>query len=450
MSRRPVRRFPRSFATLAVAVVGALGGGNVLASGFQLKENDALALGRAFAGSTAAPGDAAVVVNNPAAMSEFATSTFQADVTVINFATYYHGGGTDAIGQPLAGGHGGDGGTTKPVPAMFFLMPVGDRFRFGAAISAPFGFVTEYKDNWIGRYSGLKSDLQTVAVTLSGSWAVTDEFSLGLSAIAQRTKAELTSAVNFGAVLAANPNLPPGLFLPQSADGFAGIKGDDWGYGWQLGLLWKPTDSDRIGFSFRSEIDHTLTGDARFVVPAAVQAVFDASGLPVFQNTGASAKLTTPKEATLSWWHTLNERISFGADISYTGWSSLKGLVVDYRNPAQPSSGEDFDWNNTLFGSVGMDYRLNPRWTVRGGLAYDQTPTHTETRTARVPDGDRTWLSVGLTYEPGDTMSFSAGYVYLIVDDARVGGATSATGDRLVGRFESEGNLLGISGQLRF
>jgi long-chain fatty acid transport protein len=443
-TERPLR------ALLPATILLALVAGDASASGFQLNENEARGMGRAYAGSTAAPDDAAVVVNNPAAMSEFERPLFQADLTAINFSTEFHGGGSDAIGQPLHGGYGGDGGATKPVPALYFATPFGDRWHLGAGISAPFGFVTDWDDGWMGRYQAQKSELQSVALTLSAAWTVSERFSLGASLVAQHTSAELTSAVNFGAILGANPNLPPGLFLPQSADGFAKIDGDDWGYGWQLGALWKPTDRDRIGFTYHSQIDHTLEGDADFTVPDIVQGVFDQAGVTAFQDTGGKADFDTPWVATASWWHALNERVSFGADLSYTHWSSLRELVVRYGNPAQPDSGEAFDWDNTWFGSVGMDYRLDDKWTLRGGLALDQSPTHEETRTPRVPDETRKWVSVGLTYEWSDRADVSLGYVHLFVDDAKVSGSSSATGDRLQGHFEDEGNLFAISGQIRF
>ncbi len=437
-------------ALLPIAIVLSLVACDAAASGFQLKENDARGMGRAYAGSAAAPDDAAVVVNNPAAMSELDRPVFQADLTAIQFETEFHGGGTDAIGQPLHGNNGGDGGVTKPVPAIYFATPYGDRWHFGAGLSAPFGFVTEWNDGWVGRYQAQKSELESIALTLSAAWELSDSFSLGASLLAQHTSAELTSAVNFGAILAANPNLPPGLFLPQSADGFAKVEGDDWGYGWQLGALWKPTAQDRIGFAYHSQIDHTLEGDADFTVPSIVQGVFDQGGVTAFRDVGGKADFATPWFVTGSWWHTANERLSFGVDVSYTHWSSLKELVVRYENPAQPDSREDFDWNNTWFGSIGMDYRLDSRWTLRGGLAIDQSPTHEETRTPRVPDETRKWLALGLTYQWSDRTDISLGYVHLFVDDSEVGPASSATGDSLQGHFENESNLLAISGQVRF
>ena len=191
---------PLALAVLSVAVVGALVPGLASASAFQLKENSAMGLGRAYAGSATAGGDVSVVTNNPAAMSDLKGTYLQADVTGINFSTKFHGSAHDALGRPISGGNGGDAGTTLPVPALFFATQVSDRVHVGAGFSVPFGFQTEYDRDWVGRYNGIKSKFQSLDATLSASFDVSDNFALGVSAIAQRTSAELTSAINFNAV----------------------------------------------------------------------------------------------------------------------------------------------------------------------------------------------------------------------------------------------------------
>lgn len=436
-------------ALLPAAIILGLVAQGAFAAGFQLKEDDVAGLGRAYAGSTAAPDDAAVVFNNPAAMIDLRQPVIQADVTGVNFSTNFHGGGTDALGQPLTGGNGGDGGTTKAIPAIFFAMPVNDRFALGASVTVPFGFVTNYDPGWVGRYQALESQLESLDITVSAAYALTDQFSVGASVIGQRTTASLSQAVNFGTILATNPALPPGAFLPQGADGYAKIHGNDWGYGWQLGFLWKPTDADRIGFNYHSKIDHTLSGTATFGVPANVAPIFAAAPGNLFANGGANADFDTPAYAEGSWWHTLNDQWSFGADVGYTNWSTLKGLTVNYNNPAQPASTEVFNWGNTWFGSVGAEYKFDPAWTLRAGLAIDGTPTSADTRDPRVPDATRRWVTVGLGYKPNSNWNVDLGYAHLFVNDAHVQDV-SPTGDLLAGYFESKGNLFGASAQYKF
>jgi len=429
-------------AALPLALAAAFAGQTAHASGFQLKENSAEGLGRSFAGSAAAPDDCSVVANNPAAMSMVKEGCFQADITAINFSTKFHGSGQDFLGNPLTGGDGGDGGTTQPVPAIYFVHAIDPQFALGASVTVPFGFQTEYNDQWVGRYDSLKSKLQSPALTFSASWKVNDEFALGASIIAQRTSATLTQAIDFGTILAGPTN---GALLPQEADGFGSLKGDDWGYGFGLGLLWHVTPNDNFGINFHSQIDHTIEGDGKFLVPSNVLPLLGGA----FVDSPGKADFDTPAFATLSWWHTVDDHISFGADLGYTHWSSFDKLVVHYSNPAQPDAVSIFDWRDSWYGSFGGDYRLDQNWTLRAGVAYDQTPTKDATRDSRVPDGSRTWLSFGVGYRVSEDLKFDFGYAHLWVDDGTVN-HLSATFSTLVGDFQSSGNLLAVSGQWRF
>lgn len=466
---------PLMLAALAAAVAGALAvPEQARASAFQLKENSAKALGRAFAGSAAAGDDASVVVNNPAGMSLLRGSTFQADVTAVNFSAKFHGQSYDAFGRPVSGGNGGDGGATLPVPALFVTTQLGTRWHVGFGLSAPFGFQTDYDHGWKGRYQARRSKFQSLDATLSASYDVTDAFALGVSAIAQRTNAELTSAVNFNAVglglvqqgVAAGAFTPAqgqalaaqvGALVPPGTDGEARIKGDDWAYGWQLGALWKLTPNDRLALDYRSKISHKLKGTANFSVPPAVQALLgnpavapllSASGGVPFTHTSGSAPFTTPAIATASYWHQA-ERFGFGIDLSWTKWDVFKQLRVDYGNPAQPSTIEQFNWRNSWFASVGGEYYASDKWTLRYGVAVDSSPTYNATRDARVPDSTRKWVTFGVGYRPAQNFELNLGLAHIFVNHAHID-ETDATGDRLVGNFDDAGNLLSLSAAYHF
>jgi long-chain fatty acid transport protein len=464
---------PLAMAALAVAVAGALAlPGRADASAFQLKENSAKALGRAFAGSATAGGDASVVVNNPAAMTLLKGNTFQADVTAINFSAKFSGSATDAFGRPISGGNGGDAGTTLPVPALFMTSQISDRLHVGFGLNAPFGFKTEYDRNWMGRYHAIKSDFKSLDATFSLSYDVNDQFSLGLSAIAQKTSAELTSAVNFntvglnlvqqaalgGAITPADAqalSAQVNAIVPPGTDGYARIKGDDWAYGYQIGAFWKISPNDHLGLAYRSKIKHTLTGSANFQVPASVSALLGSpqvapllGGAVPFTHTQGTAPFTTPAVATLSYWHQ-GTRYGFGADLSWTNWTVFKELRVSYANPAQPDSVEAFNWRNSYFVSVGGEYYPSDKLTVRYGVALDTTPTYSAVRDARVPDSTRHWITFGLGYKATDKLELNAGYAHIFVNSAHVDNHSS-TGDTLVGNFADKGNLLSLSAAYHF
>ncbi|MDR2872800.1 MAG: outer membrane protein transport protein, partial [Xanthomonadaceae bacterium] len=179
---------------LVTGIAGALACGHVHAAAFQLKENSAKGQGRAFAGSISAPGDASVVGTNPAAMRLLDGKQFQFDVSVISFSAKYRGEGHDALGRPLSGGNGGNAGTIAPVPAAYVHFPVGEKLHFGASLMVPYGFETKYNRNWMGRYHGTKTKLQTADLGLSMSYDVNPYVSFGASVFAERADVELSNA----------------------------------------------------------------------------------------------------------------------------------------------------------------------------------------------------------------------------------------------------------------
>lgn len=442
---------------LAFGIAGALAVGQVHASGFQIKENSVKALGRAFAGSAVVGGDASVVSTNPAAMTQFEGTAFQADVTVIDLGFEFEGSGTDALGRPMTGGDGGNAGDVIPVPAMSFVHKLDNGVALGAMVSAPFGLVTDYDNDWVGRYWADKSDLQTVDLTLSGAYDIIPErFSVGLGVIYERADVTLSRAVDFGTILCAgsgnplncaNPAFP---YHPQANDGHAEVEGDSTGWGWLIGTTLRPTDKLSIGLSYRSEIDHEIEGSVDWTVPGAVRAGLNANPrtAPLFVNGPARADLTTPSVTTLSVAYQFTDRFAMMADWSQTGWESLREVNIDFANP-DPNSIEEFDWDDTQFWSLGAEYKLNEAWTLRGGYAYDETPTHIETRTPRLPDEDRQWLSLGASWQATPNLEVNFAYTYLKADDPEID-LIDAQGHTLVGTYDASINLYGISAQYKF
>lgn len=423
----------------------------VFASGFQLKENSVKAMGRAFAGSGTAQGDASVVINNPAAMSAFHQKTVQADITVVDIKADFSGGGYAAAGSPLqtplTGGNGGNAGGTTPVPAISAIFPLGDsKLTFGAAVSAPFGLKTEYDRDWVGRYNAVESDVKVLDLTLSLALAVTERFSVGGSLIAERAEATLSNGIDFGTALAAQG--VPG-FLPQSADGFASVNGSNTGYGWQFGALWRPTNALQIGYTHRSEIDHDLKGSVDFTVPASAAAVFQGLGITTYDDTAAVAPLTLPSVDGISLSYALTSKFTLLADAALTGWSSLQNVTI-YRTDGSLVNNEVFNWNDTYFYSIGAEYLFSDTLTLRAGLAYDQTPTTDATRTPRLPDQDRNWLSAGLSWMASPALEINGGYTYITVDDPTINGIISSSGSSLSGSYSSSINLFGVSARYGF
>lgn len=436
---------------LAFGIAAALTLGPVQASGFQIKENSAKAMGSAFAGAGVRNDDASVVVNNPATMARFEGTTFQADVTVIDPGIEFQGSGTDALGVPLTGGNGGDAGNSAAIPSLSVIHKLDNGLTLGAMIDVPFGLKTEYDSGWQGRYFAQESEVEIVDLTLSAAFdIVPDRFSVGAGLIYSRADVTLSQAVDFGTALFSNPVTRPLPFArPQAADGFAEVQGDDGGFGFIVGANLRPTEKLAVGLSYRSEIDYELSGSVDWTVPDNVAGVFAANPTtrPLFRDGAIMADLTTPSITSFDMRYDFTERFAMMATWTETGWSSMREVRIDFSNP-DPDSVEPFDWSDTEFMSLGGEVKLSDSITLRAGVAYDETPTPVETRSPRLPDADRTWYSVGGTWSAIEAMEVTFGYTRMEPDAPRVD--IAARGSHLAGPFRGHADMYGISAQYKF
>jgi long-chain fatty acid transport protein len=378
-------------------------------------------------------------------------------------------GSAAAAFQPL-GGDGGDAGSLNVVPNLYFALPINRQLSFGLGINAPFGLVTEYDNNWIGRYQGIKSDVKTINVNPAVAWRVTDTFAVGLGIDWQRVDAEFTSAVNYSAAIAqaaqtaaAGGQIPaaavPGIIAATSGlEARTRVKGDDSAWGWNAGLLWDVTPQTRVGFHYRAPIKYKVSGDASFDLPtlptlpptlAPVVGLLATAVNGRLANGGITADIKLPDIANVSVFHRLNDRWDIMGDIQYTKWSVLKDLTfVRTTGAVLSSTPENFDdvWRY----SVGANYRYNDAWMFRGGLAFDQSPVNTADRTPRLPDADRTWISMGAQYKFNRNLKADAGFTYIFVKDPDIhqNAGNAAASGLVSGRYDASVTIL--SAQLTY
>ena len=127
--------------------------------------------------------------------------------------------------------------------------------------------------------------------------------------------------------------------------------------------------------------------------------------------------------------------------MSWTGWSDFLVLRIVNGNgtPAVPTVTEN--WDDSYRYSVGANYHFNDRLTLRGGVAYDETPVSDAYRTARIPDEDRTWIAFGAQYHLSGRSVLDVGYAHLFVKDARIN-KTETGPVTLTGTYEGAVDIL--------
>jgi len=430
------------------------------ASGFALIEQSGSGMGNAYAGSAAAAEDASTVYFNPAGMGLLPAGRQLAIAAhyIIPKAQFQNSTSTGAtlFGAPAPTGNGGDAGVAALVPNGYFTMDLSDKMRFGVGVNVPFGLSTVYDTEWIGRFQGIKSEVMTLNINPAISFRASDTVSLGFGLNYQSIKAEFTSKTNYAAAVfaAAGGGAAAAVAAAGQAEGLTTLKGDDTGWGWNAGLMFTPGPNTRFGVAYRSRIKYTVEGTARFDNRPAVLAAAVPDG-----NIKLDVTMFDSLSIVLS--HALDERWTILADATWTGWKVLQKFEVTRTNNV-PASGATlqsipYNWRNTWRAGVGANYRLNEAWMLKGGIAYDQTPTNDADRGVRLPDGNRTWLSVGAKYQLSKAGTLDFGYTHIMVKDPSInsnaGGnnANSTAAYALIsGNYDASVDILSVQYSHRF
>jgi len=400
-------------------------------AGFAIAEQSVTGLGRAFAGSAAVAEDASTIFFNPAGLTYLSNSELATGLHLINPNSDFRNDGStmppdfSGVGGAEISGNGDDGGKLAAVPNLYYAYRLNDSMVAGIGVNAPFGLVTEYDDDWVGRYHAIKSDMMTININPSFAFKANDKLSLGLGINLQYIDVELTKAVDFGGACFAAQAVPALAAVaatcatPQSEalDGKNILKADDWSWGYNLGLIYQATDATRIALAYRSKISHHLTGQGTFEVPnnTAVQTVAGAIGLTDASITG---DIDLPESASFALHHQVNEQWAVMADASWTRWSRFQELAISSPDPANKLNGSVPEkWANNMRYGLGLTYAHNNAWTFRAGFAYDESPVSNKYRTARIADEDRKWVALGASYKYSDNIMIDAGYTHIFVND---------------------------------
>ncbi len=434
------------------------------AAGYQLYEQSPSLEGSATAGAAAANNDVTSLFFNPATLSTLKEN--QAYFGAVEIIPHIRMSQASAIhtvnipGLPPSSisatvlGQNSQSNISRGVfvPDAYFSWRFNDRLVGGLAIVAPFGLITDYYRNSVLRFAAQYSEVKTIDIVPALSYAITDQLAVGLGFQAQYIKAifsnfdgAYTGISAIDALIAANhPTY---------------LKGSAWGYGYTLGVLFKPDLCTRIGLGYRSMISEQISGTGQqYTLPGGT--VPAPSGDFLFNaQTTVQTGIKTPAVLTLSAERDIADwTVKASAQLNF--WNTFNQLSINMPDAFATNSTILTKWQNAWFVALGADYRATPAWTVRGGVAYDQTPT-TGYRDPRIPDNDRIWANIGASYKWNKCVSFDGAYAHIFVMNQTVNvtqaSGTSATSgtmplevNQLYAKYKGGADILALGVRVSF
>lgn len=396
------------------------------AAGFYIQEQSVTGLGSAFSGAVTNLSDPSTIFFNPAGMTKLGGMQAQAGVDLlIPDSDISDTGSTAPAGIATLGGSSDNPYEPTPVPNGFISYQINDSLWVGLGITAPFGLGSEYDEDWFGRFDSTKTELKVIDIQPTLAYKINDMFSIGVGANIQHADADLRNRVVLGALTEGNSQLA----------------GDDWGYGYTVGVQIKPVASTTIGLNYKSEVHQNL--DGRIHVTTLAGATVGAA------SSDGSAKLTTPDQATIGLAHKITERLTLQGQATWFGWNNFEN-ITSIRASGVVAATVVQNYQTTWAYAVGAEYVANDAWTLRGGVQFDETPTTDEYRTSRTPDGDRTWASLGATYGWNDRLDIGMAATYIHIEDEEINIARGGGAGRVVADTEGYVGILALSATYKF
>ncbi|WP_245987896.1 OmpP1/FadL family transporter [Sphingobium fluviale] len=420
--------------SMACAAAGAAC--DARAGGFMLQEQSQLEIGRAFSGGAAAADDPSTIFYNPAGMTELPGIQIATGATALFIDSHQRDLGstitrttsvplgpfpTFSSPIPISGGNGGNPfAPVVPVPTTYASAQIGQsRLWLGFGLSAPFGLKLRYAPDFVGRYNSTYSNMLTLNAQPSFAWRVNNSLSIGGGLDIQYADVTLEGAM---------PSAAAG-----GSDTKAKLSGDDIALGWNAGVLLKLDGGLRIGLHYRSQVKHDLKGKSEL-------SGFSGALSGLNGSTPIRSPLTLPGSITASISFPLDSKTRFMATGRHYNWSVFDKLRVVF--PDGTVSAKDYQYRDSWSLSAGLEHVRSDRLTLRAGAMFDRTPTNPAFLSTRVPDGDRSWLSTGLSYRLSPHLTLNASYAHVFIEKQTLVRTESFFGPVAVDyRLQSSGNV---------
>jgi long-chain fatty acid transport protein len=351
------------------------------AGGFMIPPYTARALSLANA-VTAGVHDPSAVLHNPAALSEVDGNRILLSGAYLGLFNNVENSGRSAVNKH-------DDNFLASVFANYHI-PESD-FTLGIGSYAPFGLATTY-DRDFTRFAARRTELRTLYITPAVSWQPLPYLSVGGGLSFVHASGLFSRSLCFDSFAC--------TFAPGMGEATLRLTDTANAYGYNVGVLIKPLENWKFGFSYRGRTDLRFdSADARFggILAGTPKVKADVRPLP----------LPAVINAGLAW--QIND--VWGAEFvyEYARWSAFKNFRAIFESGPLPGFDLPQKWKNTTTLRFGTHYAVNRNLELRAGIAVEETPIPNRTLNPAIPDADKLTLNGGFGYN-WDRFSFEFGY----------------------------------------
>jgi long-chain fatty acid transport protein len=401
-----------------------------LAAGIWLYESGAPDMGTASAGRAAIARDASTASTNPAGMTLLDRTQVMAGIVALDIQTEFNGSTSFTTWNNSTtdtAGSGSNAGGVLPSGSFNYVQVLTPDLRLGVYAGSYFGLGADYGDTWQGRYYAQKLALITMAINPTLAYRVSDWFSVGGGFTSMYGKLKQDVAINNRDHL--NPNAPP------TPDGSLKIDADDWGWGYNFGVMLHPAKGTRIGVTYQSEIALNFTDVASTEgVSGPIMSRISAR----FSNNSLDMSMRVPQAVTVSGYQQITDSLALMANFGWQNWNRFGKLGVDLTTPdTTRNTTVDTEMKDTWHGSLGAHYRVADAWLLMLGFAYDSSPVSDANRSVVLPLDRQIRYAAGVEYAFNKDVTAGFDYTFIDAGQSKIDQNRGPMAGHIVGEYDA-------------
>lgn len=411
---------------IPAALLLAASAGKISANGFRLPDQDAFATARGEAFVATADNPSAVYYN-PAGITQLPGSNLRGGA---------YGIWLDPTFTPLGGGntyHNSD--DLAAVPQLFYTFtPEQKPVSFGLGVYAPFGGRIDWPQDTGFRSIAIQGKLTYVTINPVVALKVSPNLSIAGGVMVNYAKLDMEQGL---------------LQRSDTPANFFRFTGDDWCVGYNLGLLWKPSEIISFGATLRSEAAFTLDGET------------ESERLPLItdQHVPAQAEFRFPWTAAFGFSVRPTPKWNVELDADYADWGSFDSTTINQASKPRgiPQNIPMYlGWQASWMYELGVTRYFDNGWHVSAGYVFNENSVPDTYYSPLAADMDRHFFSTGAGFA-GKIFNFDVAYQFGYGPGRTVASSTSsvpvvtgATGQTANGTYKFVSHALMVSAGVRF
>jgi long-chain fatty acid transport protein len=334
------------------------------ALGFRIPNQDAEAIGRGNAFVATADNPSAIYYN-PAGITQLEGNHVQLG-SLFYLGMQSHYDAINSSGRDVTSDY-----QVVPVPEFYYTYKPKDcPLSAGLGVYTPFGLSLKWPENASFRDSAIEGAMTYATINPVVAYQILPSLSVSMGPTFNWSDLKLRKGL---------------VSTPGLGDEFV-FRGNNWGYGFNAGIRWQPSEQWAFGASYRSASDIDYKGETKLVLPLGMGSA----------SSSSSSEIKFPQIVIAGVSYRPTPAWNIEVNVDWADWNVVDDLT--FKNTPVGDQSMQLQWASSWFYQAGVTRYFGPYY-VSLGYFFSENTTSERYFTSLLPDTDLHVPSVGFGYK---------------------------------------------------